>query len=131
MITHAFPYQELRPWPASCVHTHQQTMDHTTDSVETSLSGFDVTTSHVHKREYHLHTLKLQPLKPLNHALCSCSWQLHTQRSWLRVCSGCMLMLFTPMYKDGCDVKSRERCFYYYYDSCTLLLMYSWCTLYI
>ena len=29
-------------------------------------------------------------------------------------------MIFTPMYKCGCDVKSRKRCLYYYCECCTL-----------
>ena len=37
-----------------------------------------------------------------------------------------LLMIFRPMYKGGCDVKSGKRCLYYYCVCCTLLVMYSW-----
>jgi hypothetical protein len=43
---------------------HYQELEYATHIVvvQTSLSGFDLTISHVHRREYNLHTLKLQYL---------------------------------------------------------------------
>jgi hypothetical protein len=94
--------------------------------IETALSGFDVTTIpvhvHIHRREYHLHTLnKLQPLKPRSHAavcahdfgVVSAAAHAYTtfMASWFKRLHA--NDIFTPMYKDGCDIKSR------------LLLMYS------
>ena len=36
-----------------------------------------------------------------------------------------MLIIFMPYYSHSCDIKSRERCFYYYYVCCILSLIYS------
>ena len=49
---------------------------------------------------------------------------------WLQL--ECLLMIFRPMYKGGCDIKSGKRCLYYSHDiivCCILLVMYSWCNL--
>ena len=75
--------------------------------VQTSVSGFDVTSVAVKRPEYHKHhsTTGVTQVQGVN--------DIHAQ---LQLC---------------CYVKSRNRCFYYSYVRCLLSLIHSWYYVYI